>query len=161
KAYVAALRAQADQETSQANVDLAQALLKQAEDLKTAGTGTGIEVTRARVQLSNERQRLLVAADARHRADLQLLRAIGLRLDTRLELTDRLQHVPNDAVTLQQAKAEALKSRSDLAAQQEREDNARLSSSAVRMERLPSLAAFGDYGSSGTAINNSVPTRTY
>ena len=29
------------------------------------------------------------------------------------------------------------------------------------MERLPSLAAFGDYGSSGSAINNSVPTRTY
>ena len=59
---------QADVETEQANVDLAQALLKQAEDLKAAGTGTGIEVTRARVQLSNERQRLLVVTDARRRA---------------------------------------------------------------------------------------------
>jgi outer membrane protein TolC len=29
------------------------------------------------------------------------------------------------------------------------------------MERLPSLAAFGDYGTLGTALNNSVPTRTY
>src|SRR5262249_28181295 len=81
--------------------------------------------------------------------------------DTTLELTDALQYVPTDSRTLEQAKAEALKSRSDLAAQQEREDNARLSGSAVKMERLPSLAAFADYGSSGTAINNNVPTRTY
>jgi outer membrane protein TolC len=36
-----------------------------------------------------------------------------------------------------------------------------LSYSAVKLERLPSLAAFGDYGSSGSSINNSVPTRTY
>jgi outer membrane protein TolC len=29
------------------------------------------------------------------------------------------------------------------------------------MERLPTLAAFGDYGSSGSALDNSMPTRTY
>jgi outer membrane protein TolC len=161
KAYVAALRAQADLDTAQANVDLAQALLKQAEDLKAAGTGTGIEVTRARVQLSNDGQRLLVATDARRRAYLQLLRAIGLRLDTRVELTDKLQYVPTDQLTLEQAKSEALKSRADLAAQEDREDNARLSGSAVKLERLPSLAAFGDYGSSGASLIGNVPTRTY
>jgi outer membrane protein len=161
KAYLAALRGQADQETAQANVELAEALLKQAENQKSAGTGTGIEVTRARVQLSNERQRLLVATDARRRANLQLLRAIGLRLDTQVELTDKLTYIPVDALTLEQAKAEALRSRSDLAAQREREVNARLSSSATRMERLPSLAAFGDYGSIGSAITSAVPTRTY
>jgi outer membrane protein TolC len=161
KAYVTALREQADLDTQQANVDLALALLKQAEDLKAAGTGTGIEVTRARVQLSNDSQRLLVVTDARRRAYLQLLRAIGLRLDTQLELTDKLQYVPTDSLTLQQAKAEALKSRADLTAQQEREDNARLSGSAVKMERLPTLAATADYGSSGSGILSNIPTRTY
>jgi outer membrane protein TolC len=161
KAYVTALRAQADLDTQQANVDLARALLKQAEDLKATGTGTGIEVTRARVQLSNDSQRLLVVTDARRRAYLQLLRAIGLRLDTQLELTDKLQYVPTDSLTLQQAKAEALKSRADLSAQHEREDNARLSGSAVKMERLPTLAASADYGSSGGGPLTNVPTRTY
>jgi outer membrane protein TolC len=161
KAYLAALRTQADTDTAQANVDLAQALLKQAENQKSAGTGTGIDVTRAKVQLSNERQRLLVATDARRRTRLQLLRAMNLRLDTDLELTDKLAYVPVDALTLEQAQAEALKSRADLAAQREREDNARLSSSATRMERLPSVAAFADYGSSGSWIGNSLPTRTY
>lgn len=161
KAYVAALRAQADVETEQANIDLAQALLKQAEDLKSAGTGTGIEVTRARVQLSNERQRMLVVADASRRANLQLLRVIGLRLDTKFDLTDKLEYVPTDKVTLDQARQEAIKSRADLTAQREREDNARLSGSAVKLERLPSVAAFGDYGSSGAGPLNNVPTRTY
>jgi len=140
-------------------VTLSEALLKQSENEKEAGTGTGIEITRAKVQLANDRQHLLVAQNARHSAHLQLLRAIGLRLDTELELTDKLQYLPVDAVTLDDAKAQALKERPDLKAQQDRETNARLSASATRLERLPSLAAFGDYGSIGTGLNSSLPTR--
>jgi len=45
KAYLAALRAGTDAETAQSNVELSEALLKQADNLKAAGTGTGIEVT--------------------------------------------------------------------------------------------------------------------
>jgi outer membrane protein TolC len=147
-------------ETALANVTLSEALLHQSENEKEAGTGTGIEITRAKVQLANDRQRLLVAQNGRHSAHLQLLRDIGLRLDTELELTDKLQYLPVDAVTLNAAKAQALKERPDLKAQQDREANARLSASATKLERLPSLQAFGDYGSNGTALNNSVPTRT-
>jgi outer membrane protein TolC len=77
-----------------------------------------------------------------------------------LVLTDKLQYVPVSPVTMEQAKAQALKARPDLEAQQERESNARLSASATKMERLPTVAAFGDYGSSGTWIDNALPTRT-
>ena len=161
KAYLSALRADADVEAGKANVDLAEAVLKSTENQKTAGTGTGIEVTRARVQLSNERQRLLIAENDRRRAYLQLLRAMNVRLDTRVELTSKLAYVPVDAETLESARADALKLRSDLKAQQEREQNARLASSATRLERVPSLMAFGDYGSIGTGLNNAFPTRTY
>ena len=127
RAYLAAVRADADVEAAQANVTLSEAVLKQAENQKAAGTGTGIEITRARVQLANDRQRLLVAENTRRAAGLQLLRAMGLRLDTELVLTDKLQYVPVDAVTMEQAKAQALKERPDLEAQQEREATARLS----------------------------------
>lgn len=161
KAYVAALRSEADVEAAEANVQLAEALLKQAEDVKAAGTGTGIEVTRARVELSNEKQRLLVAQNARRRAHLELTRAMGLALETNLVLTDKLAYMPVERKTLPQATAEALKSRSDLRAQRQREDNARLSSSATMMERLPSLQGFADYGSIGSSINHALPTRTY
>jgi outer membrane protein TolC len=47
-----------------------------------------------------------------------------------------------------------------LEAQQERESTARISADATKMERLPTVAAFGDYGSSGTWIDNALPTRT-
>jgi outer membrane protein TolC len=161
RTYLAALRADADLEAVKANIALAEALVKQAEDLKSAGTGTGIEITRARVQLSSDRQRLLVVEDGQHRARLQLLRAMNLRLDTSVELTDRLSYAPVDALTLEQARTMAAKERPDLAAQQERESNARLSASATRFERLPSLGAFADYGSIGPGINNALPTRTY
>jgi outer membrane protein TolC len=160
RAYLAAIKGDADVETAQANVTLSEALLKQSENEKEAGTGTGIEITRAKVQLANDRQRLLVAQNARHSAHLQLLRAINMRLDTELELTDRLQYLSVDAVTIDAAKAQALKERPDLRAQQDRENNARLSASATRLERLPSLSAFGDYGDIGTSLTSSMPTRT-
>ncbi len=160
RAYLAALKADTDVETAQANVTLSEALLTQANNQKTAGTGTGIEITRARVQLANDRQQLLVAQNTRRAAHLQLLRVMGLRLDTEIELTDRLEYAPVDALTLEQAGQQALRERADLEAQQRREENARLSASATRLERLPSLAAFGDYGSIGTGIDNSLATRT-
>ena len=160
RAYIAAVKGDADVETAQANVTLSEALLKQSENEKEAGTGTGIEITRAKVQLANDRQRLLVAQNARHGAHLQLLRAINMRLDTELDLTDKLHYVPVDAVTMDAAKAQAIKERPDLRAQQDRETNARLSASATKLERLPSLSAFGDYGDIGTSLTNSVPTRT-
>jgi outer membrane protein TolC len=148
-------------ETAEANVALSEATEKQAQNQKAAGTGTGIEITRARVQLANDRQRLLVARNDRRRTHLELLRAMNMRLDTELSLTDKLAYTPVDAVTMEQAKAQALHERFDYKAQQEREDNARLSASATRMERLPSVSAFGDYGPNGSGITNAVATRTY
>ena len=86
--YLTALRAEANLKAAKANVTLGEAVLKQTQNVKAAGTGTGIEVTRANVQLSNEKQRLLVAENNRRRAHLQLLRAMGLRLDTEILSTE-------------------------------------------------------------------------
>jgi len=160
RAYLAALKAATDVETAQADVTLSQAVLTQAENQKRAGTGTGIEITRAKVQLANDQQRLLDAQNDRRSTQLRLLRAMSLRLDTAIELTDKLQYVPVDAVTIEQAKAQAIQERPDYKAQQEREDNARLSANAVKLERLPSVQAFGDYGSIGTGFSSALPTRT-
>src|SRR5262249_35292587 len=118
------------------------------------------EITRARVQLANDRQRLLVTENARRAAGLQLLRAIGLRLDSELVLTDKLRYIPVDALTLEQAKAQAIRERPDLQAQQEREATARMNQTAAKAERLPTISAFADYGASGTGFDSSLPTRT-
>jgi outer membrane protein len=163
KAYLTALRADADVEASQANVALAEAVLKQSENQKSAGTGTGIEVTRAKVQLSNEKQHLLAAQNERSKSYLQLLRAMGLNLATELQLADKLSYAPVDPVTVEDARAKALQARPDVKAQEERESAASLSASSVKYERLPSLVAFADYGTTGTngTIVSLLPTRDY
>ncbi len=161
RAYLAALRGRATLEAVKANVAVAESLLKLARSQKSAGTGTGIEVTRAEVQLANERQRMLVTQNDIARADLQLLRLVGLSLATKFELTDKLGYTPLDPITADAAKEAARRSRPELKAQQEREASARLSYSAVKLERLPSLTAFGDYGTIGTGTDHLLPTRVY
>jgi len=163
KAYLTALRADADVEAYQANVSMAEAVLKQSENQKSAGTGTGIEVTRAKVQLSNEKQHLLMVQNERTKAYLNLLRAMGMRLTTELELVDKLTFTPVDPVTPEQAQTEALKNRPDIKAQVERETAVRLNANSVKLERLPSLVAFADYGTTGTngTIVSLLPTRDY
>jgi len=160
RAYLAAVKADADVETAESNVTLSEAVLQMAANQKAAGTGTGIEITRAKVQLANDRQHQLEAANARRAAYLRLLRAMNMRLDLEVQLTDKLAYAPVDAVTADEAQTEALKSRPDFQAQQERERAARYSASATKMERLPTVSAFGDYGSSGTGLENALPTRT-
>jgi outer membrane protein len=161
RTYLAALRAHATLETAKANVALSEALLKLAQSQKTAGTGTGIEVTRSDVQLANDRQRQIVAQNDVERSHLQLLKVIGLKLDNPVELTATLAYVPVDSMDVAQALTTAGATRAELEAQRHREDSAKLSFSAAKLERLPSLGAFADYGSSGSGINNSLPTRSY
>ena len=161
KAYLAALRAEARLEAANSNVELAEALHQLAVNQKDAGTGTGIDVTRAMVQLSDQRQLLLVAENQRRRAHLELLRAMDLKLDTKLELTGKLEYHPIEPLEVQEALEAALASRGDWKAQQSHEASAGLNLSAGKWERLPSVAAFGDYGAIGNGIGDSFPTRTY
>src|SRR5262249_34456207 len=139
RAYLSAVRAQAVVETAQSNVELSQALLRLATSQKEAGTGTGIEVTRAQVQLDNDRQALLAAQTQFSKASLELLKAIGFELDSRIELTDRLSYASIDAITVKQAVTVALESLESLKAQRMREQSASLHHSAVGLERMPSI----------------------
>ncbi len=161
RAYLACLRADAAQDTAQADVELSVALERLANSQKTAGTGTGIEVTRAQVQLANDRQKLIVAQKDRRRAVMELLRAMGLNLDAGIEFTDKLSFAPVDVGTLEASLDKARKERSELQAQQRREQTARLNLGSVAAERLPSVAAFGDYGSTGLQADSARPTRQY
>jgi outer membrane protein len=161
KSYVAAVRADADVEASNADVALAQALLTQAQRQKDAGTGLGIEVTRQKVKLADSTQHLLEAQNERTKSHLQLLRVIGLRLDTEIELTDKLAHLEEQPLTIEQAKEQAFKNRQDFLAQQEHENSARLASSAATWDRLPTIQVWGDYGTIGQTDIHIAPTRDY
>ncbi len=161
RAYLAALRADASLETARANLRLAEELLELADRMRSAGSATAIEVTRARVQLANEKQRILVAENERTRAHLQLLKAIGTDLATPVELTQRLEFLPVTVASLEEAIKLALESRCDWKAQMKREETAQLNQSSVKWERLPSASVFADYGTIGSGFNDAIPTRTY
>ena len=160
RGYLACLRADADRETGRANVELSEALLAQAQRAQTAGTGTGIEIVRAQVQLANDRQQLIRAENDRTRAVLQLLKSMGLRMDTSIEFTDKLAYKPIDPASSETLLEQARKVRPELKTQQQREEAARLSHSAVKSERLPTIGASGDYGAIGSDVVSSRATYT-
>ena len=158
--YLACLRADATEATARANVELSDALLQQAQRLKSAGTGTGIEVTRAQVQLANDRQKLIAAVNDRSRSVFELLKAMGLRLDAQVDFTDKLDYHQADASSIEAELGRAKKTRAELRAQQQREEAARLSFGSVKAERLPSVAASADYGTIGQQLVGAQPTYT-
>jgi outer membrane protein len=158
--YLLCLRAEAVLETARANVELSEALLQLAQRQRNAGTGTGIEVTRAESQLANDRQRLIGAANDRARAVLQLLKTMGLNLAATVEFTSKLEYNPIGIEATETLLASALNARPELKAQRQREEAARLSHDAVRAERLPSIGATGDFGTIGPALYQSNGTYT-
>jgi outer membrane protein TolC len=148
--YIACLLADANRGTAQANVDLSEALLTLARREKDAGTGTGIEVTRAEVQLANDKQSLIRSDNDRTRATLTLLKAIGLKMDAPVDFSSKLEFKEADVAADAALIDEARKMRPELKAQQQRQDVARLSLSSVKDERLPSVGAEADYGTIGS-----------
>jgi outer membrane protein len=148
-AYVRAMRADADLHARQADTLLATDLLGIAQAQLKAGTGVGLDVTRARAQLAATRSSLIASRNGRDHAHLDLLRALALPVGTGIVLTDSLstvaaatEPIPDEAVLLSQA----LKSRPDILAQQARVRAAQQGLSAIKAERLPTLGLVADDG---------------
>jgi outer membrane protein TolC len=148
-AYVRAMRADADLRARQADTQLATELLGIAQAQLQAGTGVGLDVTRARAQLAATRASLIASRNARDHAQLDLLRTLSLPLGTDILLTDsltttaaRTEPVPDEAALV----AQALRSRPDLVAEEQRVQSARQGLSAIKAERLPTLGLVADDG---------------
>lgn len=148
-AYVRAMRADADLHARQADTLLATDLLGIAQAQLKAGTGVGLDVTRARAQLAATRASLIASRNGRDHAHLDLLRALSLPVGTSIVLTDSLstvaaatEPIPDEASLLSQA----LKSRPDILAEQARVRAAQQGLSAIKAERLPTLGLVADDG---------------
>ena len=157
-AYLETLRAEAAVKARMADVKLNNELLRLAVERKFAGMATNLDVTRAKVQLENEKQRLLVARNEYGRAKLNLIRAIGLSFEVALDLTDKLKLHKVPEQTVEEALQVATKHRVELKAQEKRVRLAQLSLSSVTMERVPSLSGSGDVGMIGNQIPEALTT---
>ncbi len=152
--YLETLRAKAAVEARKADVTLNQELLRLATERKSAGMATSLDVTRAKVQLENERQRLLVAENSRDRSKLNLIRAIGLPFATTLMLTDEMTMLQVTPQSVVEALEVAKENRSELKLQKNKERLASLTLSSIRSERIPSIQALGDVGLIGNEVSN-------
>jgi outer membrane protein TolC len=161
-AYLRVQRAQAQLANRAADSALAGELVGIARQQLRAGTGVGLDVTRARSQFAGTRAALIAARGERDRARLDLARALGVPLDAPLALADTLG-APADTVVpgAEQAVRAALGRRADLRAAAEQLDAARGQAAAIRAERLPSVQAFVDDGQTGTGPAHLLNTYTY
>ncbi len=158
--YLEALRADAAVIAAQANVELAQALLKLAQDQRNAGVATGVDVTRAETRLAEQKVGLAQAQTSSEQARLNLQRVVGLPLGSSLTLTDQLRFTEAQLPAVETAVTQASHDRREVQVAEEQNRVSGLESEAVRSEYLPSVEFVGDYGVSGiTPSNSDLPTR--
>ncbi|MGZ8413365.1 MAG: TolC family protein [Gemmatirosa sp.] len=162
-AYLRVQRAEAQVENRTADSTLAAELVTIADQQLRAGTGVGLDVTRARAQLAATRAQLIAARNERDRTRLELRRALDLPLDAGLRLTDALSALPIDEALPadDEAVARALVQRPDLRAAERQLEAARRQVTAVRAEALPTVGAFADGGATGRTANHLLGTYTW
>lgn len=156
--YLQALAAQARSQAAQAQLTSSQAIHQQALDLRQGGIVAGIDVVRAEVRLSADRQRATAAANDAEKAKLQLARVIGLPIGQEFTLDSNIPMIPDVDQTLQQALDSAYKNRDDYLAAVEQQKAAEASWRAAAGDRLPSVRVTADYGTIGLTAGTSLPT---
>ncbi len=157
-AYLAVQRADAVYSARFADSTLAAELLSIAQDQLRAGTGVGLDVTRARSQLTGARTQLIVARNDRERTRVELARSIGLPL-LNLVLADSLATMPLGASTDErEALAAALRGRKDLQSVELQRLAAHQRAAAIRSEKLPTVGVFATEGQAARNGRSSLPT---
>jgi outer membrane protein TolC len=156
--YLQTLASAARAETARAQLDTAQALYTQAQDLRQGGIVAGIDVVRAEVRVASDRQRATAAENDYQKGKLQLARVMGLPVGQEYTLSDALPTVPVPEMQLQEALERAYRDRPDFLAAQERVRAAEAMSQAARAERLPSVNLNADYGTIGLTVGSALPT---
>jgi outer membrane protein TolC len=154
-AYLQTIATDARVNSQRAQVENAQAVNRQAEVRKEAGTNARIDVTRTLVELQSQEQRLNALQSDLRKQKLSMARLIGIPLNRELVLSQPLAFnsptVPDVPGALQQA----FEKRWDLKAAESQVHAAEIVLSAAHAERLPSASLTADYGVLGpTPVSN-------
>jgi len=148
-AYLQLIASNARIAAAMAQVESSRAVNKQASDRLTAGVAARIDVTRTRVQLQTDQQRLRSLQGDRDRQMLALSRVIGLPLGQAFSIADDFRYAPLSNLTLEQALEQANRDRADLQSAAASVRAADAAVKAAHAERLPNLALYADYGAAG------------
>ncbi len=154
-AYLQTLAASSRADAARAQRDTAQALFNQTTNLRQNGLVAGIDVLRAEVQLSAEKQRVTATQNDFEKAKLQMARIMGLPVGQAFTLVSELPTVPNPDLSFDEALDRAYKARPDYQAALERVKAAEAARAAAQGEALPSVRVNADYGDIGLSVADS------
>ena len=147
--YLQAIADEARISTTEAQVQTAEALYKQASDQVTAGTSPAIDGLRAKVELQTRYQQLIQAKNNFAIQKLTVARVIGLAPGQEFALTDKSRYQPFETMNVDEALKRAYASRSDYLAAMTDVRAAQFSRKAAVADYLPTLSFNADYGAGG------------
>ena len=154
-AYLACISDEANIANDQAQVDSTKVSLDQATANHEAGTAPQLDTLRARVDYQTQQQALIRDQNAYEKDKLALARAVGLPLEQKFDLVDRLPFAPLEGIPLDEALRVAFATRKDLQAMELQVKAAELSRKAATAERYPRATFDGDYGDIGPTLAHS------
>lgn len=149
-AYLDVLRSSAAVSSAVSGRDLAASLRALAEDKHAAGTATGLDVLRARTFEAEETLRVSRARTELEDSSLRLMHLLGLPLSENVELTERLDYVPSELPSRENAVRDAMSSRLEIRIARASYSAAEHSLKGAKYGRLPSLDLSGSAAFSGT-----------
>lgn len=155
--YLLVIAQESRLEAAQAELKTAQALYDLASDQEQAGLAPNIDTLRARVQLQAQEETVITTENDLEKQRISLARVIGLPVQQKFRLVNRVpyQDLPN--VNVEGAVALALDTRSDYKAAQAELRAAQLRRSAAWKQYLPSVSASGAYGVLGYHFDDLAP----
>jgi outer membrane protein TolC len=160
-AYINLLRAQRGVSDAEANVTLAESLVRLAERQRNAGIATGLDVTRASTRLAEEQVKLARAQTAVDQAQLRLQHLVGTPMGERIEPTDPLRFEGGVTPPVTQAIEQARADRPEMQVAREQLAINALDVRAAHAEYQPTVNVAADYGYAGetpvsqaTAVHN-------
>ncbi len=142
---------------AQAELNAAQALYQLAVDQETAGIAPNIDTLRARVQLQTQQSVLIQAQNDLEKQRIALARVIGLPVQQKFRLVNRVPYRPVPESEVENAYERALQTRPDYQAALASLRAAQYSRGAAWKQRLPSIGFTGNYGVIGYTVSTLSP----
>lgn len=159
--YLGCLRTAAMIQATQSRLDLAEALHRRARELVKEGVGTGLDELRAKVQLQQEKQRLLAVESAHRLALSGLARILSLSESKKIELTDTLHPPEFTPPTLEESLTTAKEKRPEWKLLEARSLQVDSLKKAADSARLPSLHADGVWAYQGLTLGQGTSSYLY
>jgi outer membrane protein TolC len=156
--YLQALATDARAQAARAQFESSQAIHQQAINLRESGIIAGLDVVRAEVRMSTDRQRATAASNDAEKTRLQLARVIGLPAGQAFTLVDEIPSVPDPTLSLQEALDQAYRGRADYLAALERLKAAEAMRAAASADHLPTVRVNADYGAIGLSAASALAT---